>query len=220
MFTSIYNGKFKPFNEQKLRSLLSKEELKIVDEDLKSGIEFKLSVYIYVNNLDKSDFKCPCGNYVTFKTAKKQTPIKYCSKSCSTKYTAKERNNTKYKNFGGKTQYSKYVSAIQLKNSNGIPHQKISRSKAAKTLLEKYGVPHNSQLSTVKNSRIIFEDGKFKNVMTTNAAIKKATETRNSKSQREKDLIAKKISNSKKRNNDLDYSILENITEKSLSKHL
>lgn len=214
MFESIYTDKFKPFNDDKLQSRLNEDELELIRPLQERGMEFKLAVYINVHSLDPEAFRCPCGAFVSFRTAKKDTEIKYCSKSCATSFTGKERTETKYKNFGGKEAYTKYVTELQLKNSGGIPHQKTSRTKNTKTLMERYGVSHNSQLQSVKDQRMVKEDGVFKNVMNTNDANRKSRETWTNRSSEEKAATYKKFIRTLRSTSNIDYDVLLNVKEK------
>ncbi|CCI88806.1 hypothetical protein BN80_236 [Yersinia phage phiR1-RT] len=213
MFDNIFkNGKFLPFNEDKLKSRLTTDDALLLTD----GVDFKLNVYQIVNGYLLKDFECQCGNYVSFKTAKKGLGG-FCSKSCATKFNSSERIEKRNLKFGTKEKYSEYMSKVQLENSikkYGTSHQKASRNKNKETLLEKYGVDHNSKLDSVKESRKIMDDGLLVDAMQTKKSILKATITRNSKLLEEKKLIYKKAYTTRKTNSNIDYKFLDAINSK------
>lgn len=215
MFDNIFrDGKFLPFSEERLKARLTNEDSALLTE----GMDFKLNVFMIMENLQESDLRCPvCKNFITLKTAKKRVFPACCSKSCGTSYSSATRQKTKIANFGGAENYSKYVSELQHKNSiekYGVPHQKISRDKNKETLLNRYGVEHNSQLESVKDARTIIEDGKLVDVMNSKISLAKTKATKSLWPDEFKAELYRKIASASKESSDINHDVLESIDYK------
>lgn len=214
MFDNIYkNGKFLPFGEDKLRARLTTEDKALLTE----GMDFKLNVFQLVENIPIENITCECGEYISFKIAKRRTVPSYCSKSCATKFTAENRLKKRDNNHGGKEEYSKYISEVQLKNSlekYGTTHQKASREKNKTTLLSRYGVEHNSMIPKVKESRKVYEDGKYVDILQSSKVKEKIKITKSMWSDEYKTELHKSIGLAKKANNSIDHEVLDSINYK------
>lgn len=218
MFESVIDKgtlRFKPFDEEKLKSRLSKEEIELLgDYD-----DFKISVLVAINAIDSTKVYCRCGNALSYKTIKRlinDGGERFCSKSCKTKYTSDQKWSDVYKKYGGKEGYKRYVREKQKQNAikkYGKPFQatKWYRDKVKKTLQERYGVEHNSSLESVRSKRLVEEDGKLIDVLQSKTSIDKRNETYSNKTSEELSAIAEKIQRTRINNSDIDYDTLFNL---------
>lgn len=220
----LKNGKF-IISENKIKTLLSTEELLSLDPELVNH-DLKMAIFIKANNINKDFVLCSnnCGAPISFKIFKRKliAPNKpaCCSKACSTSLTSESRKQKMYDRFGGPENYSKYVSELQISNrfksGKTGTHQSESRKFAKQTLLDRYGVDHNSKIDSVKESRMVEEEGKLVNIMHTKRSIAKRKKAYASKSSKEKqDRVKRALITFRENNNyNIDYSVLENLDSK------
>lgn len=220
MFSKVYiNGKLKPVSDQKVLDLLTPKELEVLDPKL----PIKTAIYVYVNKIQPSDYICRCGTPLALKTIKRGFDIRrYCSKSCATKYTKTERRQSMLDRFGSQEEYNKYLKETQYENSMqkyGQTFQSLqsTRETATQTNLERYGVEHNSQIESVKRSRLVYDPELRKHVdpLNTTQARNSRAMTINSWSEKRHDEWIKSIKESTYRKSPLiNYDFLETIDKK------
>lgn len=205
MFSAIYSdGKFKPFNESKLLELCNESERNVLYK-YPSVLGLKFSVLLHLCNISIDDVRCPvCGNFISYRTFKKGVLPATCSKSCAGVYGTPKRTESMIKNFGSLEAKNEFVTDKQRKNSMakyGMPFQSTNehRNKVRATLESRYGVSHNSRMESVKESRMVIEDGKTVNIMHTKQAIENRSNVYLNFSDQKRTDINKKISESIKK---------------------
>lgn len=216
MFDKIYNGSFKPMSEDKLINLLSDDEINVLGENL-NKLGLKYSVLLYLNNIDIELIKCPvCGNYISFKTFKRNVFPACCSKKCSGVFNKDKVKFGIIKRFGSIENKNEYVKNKQKENSlkkYGMNFQSTQefKNKVKNTLLEKYGVDHNSKIHEVKEKRYVVENGKKISVLHTHKAKENRKKSVENRSKDYSNEIGKKISNGiKKHYSYIDRNSLNN----------
>lgn len=214
------NGGIKPIPTEKLRSLLTQEEI----DSLPKHDDLKAALFMARHNIDENLCKCPCGKWVSLKTIKKivkenKDLVRTCSKSCATKYGTGKRKQAILDRFGGQENYNQYLKEMQRKNSlekYGMLFQSLPSTKNNRiaTMIERYGVDHNSKLDTVKSSRLIEEDGKLIDVLRSKESIEKRRDAFNNRSEEERKQTYNKFIETRKSRSKIRYDILDNITER------
>ena len=220
MFSKVYsNGKLKPIPDAKVLELLTKDELDVLDPKL----PLKTAIYVYVNKIQPKDYICRCGEPLALKTIKKGFDIeRYCSKSCASTYTKNERQQSLLDRFGSQEQYNKYLKETQYKNSiqkYGQTFQSLpsTRESIIQTNLERYGVEHNSQIESVKKSRLVYDPklGKHVDPLNTTQSKLARAETINSwTKERHNEWINSIKQATFRKSPEIDYEFLESIAKK------